>query len=112
MPVLTGSVEMQDLAKQLAKMRIWRAKWYAYSLDKHSHYDMFRVSVGGGGEYHTRLSLPTRKLRITFVEHKEQVGNPNTHGLVKMRFRFIEARVDPLPAPAPEPSGTEYFRAI
>ena len=103
MPVLTGRVEMNDLAQKLAKMRFWRAKWYTYGLDKKAHYDMWRVSVGTQ-EYHTRLTLPTLGLRITFIERKEQVGQPNSRGLVKMRFRYVEARVEPLPTPAPQPS--------
>ncbi len=111
MPVLTGKVEMQDMAQKLAKMRFWRAKWYTYGLDKHAHYDMWRVIVGTD-EYHTRMSLPTRGLRITFIERKEQVGQPNARGLIRTRFRYVEARVDPLPAPLPETLEEEYMHFV
>ncbi|MHB8627676.1 MAG: hypothetical protein ACYDBJ_28545 [Aggregatilineales bacterium] len=108
MPVLTGRVEMNDLAQKLAKMRFWRAKWYAYGLDKKAHYDMWRVGIGTD-EYHTRLTLPTLGLRISLIERKEQVGQPNSRGLVRMRFRYVEARVEPMPTPVPETT-EEYLR--
>jgi hypothetical protein len=88
-------------------MRFWRAKWYTYGLDKKAHYDMWRVSVNTN-EYHTLLTLPTLGLRVTFIERKEQVGQPNSRGLVKMRFRYVEARVEPVPPLAPQVT-EEYF---
>jgi hypothetical protein len=90
---------MSDLAAKLAKMRLWRAKWYSWGLDRHAHYDMYRISVGGSGEYHTRISLPSKNIRVLLVERKEQVGAPNSRGLIKTRFRYVEARVEPIPTP-------------
>ena len=99
---------MQDLAAKLAKKRLWRAKWTAYGMDKQSHYDMWRVSVSPT-EYHTRLSLPNKGLRITFVEKREERGITDK-GFIKVRFRFTECRVEALP-PAPQPQlGEEYIR--
>jgi hypothetical protein len=94
-----GTVEMQDLAKRLAKMRLWRAKWTAYGMDKQSHYDYWRVVVAND-EYHTRLTLPNKGIRVIFVERKED-GQPNDNGLVKVKFKYLEARVEPIP---PEPA--------
>jgi hypothetical protein len=110
MPVLMSTLEMQELAARLAKMRLWRAKWTAYGMDKQSHYDMWRVAVGSTGEYHTRLTLPNKGLRITFVERKEQKGQANDRGLVRVKYRYVEARVEPLPAPEPPPQTPEYLR--
>ncbi len=111
MPVLMSSVEMSDMAAKLAKMRLWRAKWYSWSLDRHAHYDMFRVSVGGSGEYHTRISLPSKNIRVLLVERKEQVGQPNSTGLIKTRFRYVEARVEPMP-PVPVLPKEEYLHVV
>lgn len=109
MPVLMSTLEMQELAAKLAKMRLWRAKWTAYGMDKQSHYDMWRVAVGTD-EYHTRLTLPNKGLRITFVERREQQGQPNDRGLVRVKYRYVEARVEPVPAPTPAPQAPEYMR--
>jgi len=107
MPVLTSNFEMSDLAQKLAKMRYWRAKWYTYGMDKKAHYDMYRVAVNTD-EYHTRLSLPTRGLRVTFIERVDS-GTPNARGLVKIRYRYVEARVEALPKPAPETFEEQYI---
>lgn len=95
MPVLMSMVDMQDLAKKLAKMRLWRAKWTAYGMDKKSTYDMWRVAVGSE-EFHTRMTLPTKGIRIIFIERKQE-GTPNAKGLVKVKFSYTEARVEPVP---------------
>ena len=107
MPVLTSKFEMSDLAQKLAKMRYWRAKWYTYGMDKKAHYDMFRVAISSS-EYHTRLSLPTQGLRVTFIERVD-TGSPNARGLVKIRYRYVEARVEALPKPAPETLEEHYI---
>ena len=96
MPVLMSSAEMSQLAQKLAKMRYWRAKWYSWGLDKKAHYDMWRVALRTE-EWHTRLTLPNKGIRITFVEKKVQVGRPNSAGLVQTRYRYVEARVEPTP---------------
>jgi len=110
MPVLTSNIEMSDLAKKLAKMRYWRAKWYTYGMDKKAHYDLYRVAVNTS-EYHTRLSLPTLGLRVTFVERVD-TGTPNNRGLVKTRYRYVEARVEALPKPAPETIEEHYIHLV
>lgn len=96
MPVLMGQVEMDDLARKLAKMRRWRAKAYIRSLDKKGRLDMFRVVVGAN-EWHTRYTLPTKGIRVTLVEKREEYGTPNSLGYRKTRFKYVEARVEPLP---------------
>lgn len=110
MPVLTSNVEMSDLAQKLARMRYWRAKWYAYGMDRKAHYDMYRVAVNTH-EYHTRLSLPTRGLRVTFIERADS-GTPNARGLVRVRFRYVEARVEALPKPAPAMLEERYIHMV
>ena len=37
MPILLSTAEMSELAQKLAKMRYWRAKWYAWGMDKKAH---------------------------------------------------------------------------
>ncbi len=96
MPIVMSVVEMNDLAKKLAKMSYNRAKGYIRGLDKHANLDMFRVSVGSG-EWHTRFSLPTKGLWITLIEKHEEHGRPDDQGHHKMRFKYLEARVEPLP---------------
>src|SRR5215813_817389 len=94
MPVLISISEMNELAQKIAKMRFARAKGYVRGLDKLSRLDIFRVAVGTG-EWHTRYALPSRGLWITLVERKEEFGLPNTFGYRRMRFKFVEARVEP-----------------
>lgn len=96
MPVIVGEVEMRDLAQKLIKMRFARAKGYIRSLDKKRRLDFFRISVGAQ-EIQTRFTLPTLGLRITLVERHELTGAPNYLGLRRTRFRYEEARVEPLP---------------
>ncbi len=105
MPVLMSTAEMEELATKLAKMRYWRAKWKAWSMDRKARYDMYRVAVKPG-EWLTRLTLPSKGIRITFVERKEQKGKPDDRGRVQTRFRYVEARVEPLPAPERTPTPT------
>jgi hypothetical protein len=96
MPVLLSTAEMNDLAQKLAKMRFRRAKGYIRGMDKHSHLDMYRVAVGTD-EWHTRWSLPTKGLWITLIEKKEEYGPPNGMGRRKIRFQYVQARVEPMP---------------
>lgn len=91
-------------------MRLWRAKWTAYGMDKKSHYDYWRVVVGDN-EYHTRLTLPNKGIRVVFVERKED-GQPNDRGLVKVKFKYLEARVEPIPAPAAAPETPDYVSYV
>lgn len=95
MPILISTVEMNDLAKRLAKMRFNRAKGYIRHMDKAVRLDMFRVSVGQ--EWHTRFALPNKGLWITLVEQKEDRGVSNELGHHKTRFKYVEARVEPIP---------------
>ncbi|MCC7208601.1 MAG: hypothetical protein IT323_14940 [Anaerolineae bacterium] len=96
MPVIMGEVEMRDLAQKLIKMRFARAKGYIRGLDKRRRLDFYRVSVADG-EIQTRYTLPTLGLRITLVERRVITGAANYLGLRRTRFRYEEARVDPLP---------------
>jgi hypothetical protein len=111
MPVLMSSVEMQDLAKKLAKMRYWRAKWTTWGMDRAAHYDMHRVSVSVN-EYHTRITLPNKGIRVVFVERKEQQGEPNNRGLVRVKFRYVEARVEPIPEQRSVEETSEYVTVV
>ncbi len=111
MPVLMSTAEMQQLAQKLAKMRYWRAKWYAWSLDRKAQYDMYRVAVKPQ-EWHTRLTLPSKGIRIIFVERKEQKGQADSRGRVQMRYRYIEALVEPIPAAVPETTGPVYTHLV
>ncbi len=95
MPVLTSSVEMNDLAQKLARMRFGRAKGTIRRLDRHARLDLFRVYVGN--EWQTRFTLPGKGLWVTLVEVKEEFGAPVRNDLRKTRFRFVEARVEPIP---------------
>lgn len=94
MPIIMGQYEIDELAKRLAKMRFNRAKWHIRNLDPKCRLDIFRVAVGN--EWHTRYTLPTRSLRITLVERRE-VRAVTKRGLEKTRFRYVEARVEPIP---------------
>ena len=97
MPVRIGTAEMEDLAQRLAKMRFTWAKWYIrWRVDKQARLDMYRVAVGTD-RWHTRFACPNKNLWITLIEKKEFFGSPNNLGYRKTRFRFIEARVEPLP---------------
>ncbi len=96
MPVIMGEVEMRDLAQKLIKMRFARAKGYIRGLDKKCRLDYYRNSIGDG-KYETRFTLPTLGLRITLMQRHEVTGAPNFQGLRRTRFRYEEARVDPLP---------------
>ncbi|PJF37071.1 MAG: hypothetical protein CUN49_02215 [Candidatus Thermofonsia Clade 1 bacterium] len=106
MPVIMGQYEIEALAKRLAKMRFNRAKWYIRNLDPKCRLDIFRVAVGN--EWHTRFTLPTLNLRITLVEKHETQGE-HKRGL-KARFRYVEARVEPIPeALRPKPREEEFL---
>ncbi len=96
MPILYSTAEMDELAKKLAKMRFNRAKGYIRGMDKHVRLELFRVIVGSD-EWITRFALPTKGLWITLVERKEEHGLPDAQGHHKMRFKYIEARVEPMP---------------
>ena len=75
MPILLSTAEMSELAQKLAKMRYWRAKWYAWGMDKKAHYDMYRVAVGTG-EWHTRLTLPTKGIVSYSWSNTKWSANP------------------------------------
>lgn len=96
MPVVFGQVEMDDLAKKLAKMRFNRAKAHIRSLDKKGKLNIFRVSVGGN-QWHTKYTLPTLNLQITLVERREETGSANHLGFRRTKFRYIEAHVEAIP---------------
>jgi hypothetical protein len=96
MPILTSSIEMQDLAQKLAKMKFNRAMWKVRQMDRHVRLDMYRISVNFD-EIHTRFALPGKGLWITLIEKQENVGHPNTWGHRKQRFKYVEARVEPMP---------------
>jgi hypothetical protein len=96
MPVLVSTVEMNDLAQKLVKMRFNRAKGYLRGLDRQVRLDMFRTSVGHD-EWHTRFALPNKGLWVTLVERKEEFGEPSGLGHRKTRFKYVEARVEPIP---------------
>ena len=96
MPVLYSATEMEELAKKLAKMRFNRAKGHIRGMDKHVRLETFRLAVLPG-EWQTRFALPTKGLWITLVERKEERGLPDDQGHHKMRFKYVEARVEPMP---------------
>ena len=96
MPVLLSTAEMNDLAEKLAKMRFNRAKGYARGLDKHSRLELFRTVVDPNTLV-TRYALPTKGLRISLIERKEPRGALSKLGYQRMRFRYVEARVEALP---------------
>ena len=96
MPVLISSLEINELAQKLAKMPFLRAKGYIRRLDQLARLDMFRVSVGAN-EWHTRYALPTKGLWITLVERKEIAGTSAQNGLERIRFDYLEARIEPIP---------------
>ena len=96
MPILYSTVEMEELAKKLAKMRFNRAKGFIRGMDKHVRLEMFRLAITTG-EWHTRFALPSKGLWITLIERKEERGLPDDQGHHKMRFLYLEARVEPMP---------------
>jgi hypothetical protein len=87
---------MDELAQKLAKMNVNRARGAIRGMDKHTHIELFRVSVGTN-QWITRFALPTKGLWITLVEQKEETGTPDNHGYMKTQFKFLEARVESLP---------------
>jgi hypothetical protein len=106
MPVIMGQYETEELAKRLAKMRFNRAKWHVRNLDPKCRLDIFRVAVGN--EWHTRYTLPTLNLRITLVEKREEKGNDKRG--IKARFRYVEARIEPIPQHLlPKPREEEFL---
>jgi hypothetical protein len=96
MPVLLSTAEMSELAQKLAKMKINRARRHIRQLDKQTRIELYRDSVGE--RWLTRYALPNKGLWITLVEQKEEYGPPNDLGYRKMRFTYLEAVVEPLPA--------------
>ena len=88
--------EMEQLARKLAAMRFNRAKGHIRGMDKHGRIELFRVAVGSE-EWLTRFALPTKNLLITLVEQKEAYGPPSDEGYRRTRFKYVEARVEPLP---------------
>jgi hypothetical protein len=92
-----GEVEMNDLAKKLARMRFNRAKAHTRRLDKQARLDLFRVVIGSD-LYYTRYTLPNKDIRVWLIERRETLGQPDPRGNQRVRFRYIEARVEPVPA--------------
>jgi ribulose 1,5-bisphosphate synthetase/thiazole synthase len=111
MPVLMGTVEMSDLAQKLARMRFNRAKAYVRSLDKDCRLDIFRVVVGSG-QWLTRYTLPNKGIQVTLIEQREEYGAPNALGIRKTRFRYVEARVEPIPERIRHPRVTEPAEVV
>ena len=89
--------QMTKLAQKLAKMRYARAKGHIRGLDRGTNLELFRVAVGTD-EWLTRYALPAKGLLITLVERKEEFGAASEMGYRKTRFKYIEARVEELPA--------------
>ncbi|MEP7285075.1 MAG: hypothetical protein ABI947_04825 [Chloroflexota bacterium] len=96
MPILMSTDEMTQLAQKIAKMRFNQAKGYIRSLDKQTRIELFRTAVAIG-EWQTRYALPNKNLLITLVEQKEDYGAPSDSGNRQTRFKYLEARVEPLP---------------
>lgn len=96
MPVKMSNVEMDDLAKKLAKMKFRKAVWYIRQLDKHVRLDLYRSSVNDG-ELHTRFALPEQGIWITLIEQKVIKGQPSARGNVRQQFNYVEAQVQPIP---------------
>lgn len=88
--------QMDKLAQKLARMRFNRAKGYVRGMDKHSNLELFRVA-SAPGEWITRYALPEKGLLITLVERKDEFGPASNLGYRKMRFKYLEARVEALP---------------
>jgi hypothetical protein len=97
MPTKMSNDEMQRLAQKIAKMRYLRAKGYVRGLDKASILEAFRTAVGTD-QWLTRYALPNKGLLITLVEQKETYGATSPMGYKPTRFKFVEARVEELPA--------------
>lgn len=97
MPVLTSTAEMNELATKLAKMKFAAAVTHLRWMDKHVRVDMYRISVNYN-ELHTRYALPERGLWVTLIERKENKGEPDRLGHIQQTFKFVEARVEPIPA--------------
>ncbi len=96
MPILPSKTEMDEIARKLAKMKINRARAKIRGMDQHTRIELLRVIVGTD-QWITRYALPTKGLWITLVEQKEEIGTPDNHGYLKTRFKYVEARVEPLP---------------
>ena len=96
MPVLISANEMNELAQKLAKYKFNQAMWKVRQMDKATRLDMYRMSVGFN-EWHTRFALPNKGLWITLIERQETHGLPNVWGHRKQRFKYVEARVEPIP---------------
>jgi hypothetical protein len=96
MPVLISEAEMNELAQKLVKFNYRRATWRIRAMDKHVRLDMYRMSVGYN-ELHTRFALLGKGLWITLIERQEDFGLPNTWGHRKQRWKYVEARVEPIP---------------
>lgn len=65
-------------------------------MDKHTRLDKYRMSVGYN-ELHTRFALPGKGLWVTLIERQEDFGLPNPWGHRKQRWKYVEARVEPIP---------------
>ncbi|MBX3084866.1 MAG: hypothetical protein KF716_24740 [Anaerolineae bacterium] len=98
MPVLISTAEMNELAQKLAKFKYNKAMWKIRQMDKEARLDMYRDSVGFD-EVHTRFALPNKNLWITLIERKEEYSLPNMWGHRKVRWKYVEARVEPIPEP-------------
>jgi hypothetical protein len=96
MPVVISAAEMNELAQKLAKMKFNQAMWKVRQMDKATRLDMYRMSVGYD-QAHTRFALPNKGLWITLIEQSEEFGLPNTWGHRKRRWKYVEARVEPIP---------------
>src|SRR5258708_16540706 len=89
--------QMTNLAHTTAKMRFARAKGNIRGLDRGTNLELLRVGVGTD-EWLTRYALPAKGLLITLVERKEEFGAASEMGYRKTRFKYVEARVEELPA--------------
>ncbi|MBX3062548.1 MAG: hypothetical protein KF726_06205 [Anaerolineae bacterium] len=77
-------------------MKFNRAVWNVRRMDKNVRMDSWRNSVNYN-ELHTRFALPNKGLWITLIEKQEAFGLPDDRGYRRQRWKYVEARVEPMP---------------
>ncbi len=91
----------EQLAKRLSAMKLKQVRNEIRALDPDADLKFHRNAIWG--EYHTRWVLPNAGVSITLVEkmdtqdsNKRIGGGPRGLKAQKIRFRYVEARVEPL----------------
>jgi uncharacterized hydantoinase/oxoprolinase family protein len=86
--------DMQDIAEELIKLKVNKARQRVRRLDADSKMQMYRVAVLG--ELLTRFNLPNLGVNVTLVEI--QHTEPKDDGTDKLipEPEFVEVRVEPM----------------